>query len=89
MQWSYRVNRLLAFAAKGPATEAATLSCNGKRIPGYRDFHTGVGAGYLFHSSYGPLRAGCLYRLNLTIAFTLGPGTATIIVDHRFYITYV
>jgi hypothetical protein len=88
-QWSYRVNRRLAAIAKGPATETATLYCNGRRIPGYRDYHAGVSAGYLFHSSYGPLRTGCLYRLNVTISFKAPGGMARLAVNHGFYITYV
>lgn len=89
MQWSYRVNPRVAVTARGPATEVAKLYCNGKLVPGYRDYHTGVGAGYLFHSSYGPLRTGRLYRLSVTITFKAVSGTARLVVDHGFYITYV
>lgn len=88
MQWSYVIKRPLAAAATTPATEVATLSCNGKLIPGYRDLHSGVPAGYFFHSSYGPLRTSCLYRLHIRLSFGLPGGIYVITVDHDFYITY-
>jgi hypothetical protein len=87
-QWSFRLSPLLVLLAKGPATEIGTLYCNGKHVGGSRDFHTGVSAGYLFHSSYGPLRTSCKYRLNVTIAYNIAGGTATIVINHGFYITY-
>jgi len=88
-QWGYRVSAPLVAAARGPATESVTLYCNGKLIPGYRDYHAGVPAGYFFHSSFGPLRTSCLYRLHITIQFKAVGGTAQVVVDHAFYITYV
>jgi hypothetical protein len=88
-QWSYRVSAPLVAAATGTATEVATLSRDGKLIPGYRDLHSGVSPRYLFHSAYGPLQTTHNYLLHIVIRFRVSGGYAILTFDHAFYITLV